>query len=123
MTFAFSRYSRWSSLSPNSFMNFWVLIYRIGWVALGILLVIALVSIFLPQIMQYQELRHREAILQEDIRLEDEMLKHLKEQQERLKSDPRFVERMAREELGYAKPGEIVFKFEGENVPTNRSPP
>ena len=31
--------------------------------------------------------------------------------QERLESDPRFVEKIAREDLGYAKEGEIVFKF------------
>ncbi|MFH0954283.1 MAG: septum formation initiator family protein [Verrucomicrobiota bacterium] len=104
-------------------MNFWVLTYRIGWIALGILLVVALVSVFLPQIRQYQELRHREAVLQSDIRLEEEMLKHLKQQQERLQSDPRFVERIAREELGYAKPGETVFKFLDDAAPTNRSQP
>lgn len=103
-------------------MNFWVLIYRVGWGALGVLLVITLIAIFLPPVRQYQELRHREAVLQEDIRLEEQMLKQLKEQQERLQSDPRFVERIAREELGYAKPGETIVKFLDEGTASNRPP-
>jgi cell division protein FtsB len=103
-------------------MNFWVLIYRIGWIALAILLVIAVTSMFLPQIRQYQELRRKEAVLQEDIRLEEEMMKHLKDQQQRLQADPRFVEKIAREEFGLAKPGETVFKFVDEEPPTNAKP-
>ena len=104
-------------------MNWWVFIYRIGWVALAILLVIALDSMFLPQVRQYEELRRKEALLQSDIRREDEITKHLKEQQERLKSDPRFVEKIAREELGYAKTGETVFKFVDDEPQTAVRPP
>jgi cell division protein FtsB len=103
-------------------MNFWVLIYRIGWIALAILLVIAVTSMFLPQIKQYQELRRKEAVLQEDIRLEEDMMKHLKDQQQRLQTDPRFVEKIAREEFGFAKPGETVFKFVDEEPTTNAKP-
>ena len=31
---------------------------------------------------------------------------------ERLRQDPAFVERMIRDRLGYARPGEVVFRFE-----------
>ena len=36
-----------------------------------------------------------------------------------LREDPRAVERMAREDLGLSKPGEIVFLLETEPVPIN----
>ncbi|OGV47029.1 MAG: hypothetical protein A2X46_07615 [Lentisphaerae bacterium GWF2_57_35] len=75
---------------------------------------------FWPQIRQQQELQRKEAILEEDIRLEEEMIKHLKVQQERLRSDPRFVEKIAREELGYAKPDETIFKFVDDEPQTSR---
>jgi cell division protein FtsB len=100
-------------------MNFWVLIYRVGWIALGILLVIAVAIMFLPKVKEYQEDRRKEAVLQQDIQLEMEMVKHLQDQQQRLQSDPRFVEKIAREEYGLAKPGETVFKFVDEEPSTN----
>ena len=104
-------------------MNFWVMIYRVGWIALGILVAVAVVAMFVPQIRQYNELHRKEAALQDEIRLEEEIVKHLKEQQERLKSDSRFVEKLAREELGYAKPGETVFRFtDDEESPASNRP-
>jgi len=102
-------------------MNFWVMIYRIGWIALALLVVVALASLFVPQIRQYQEYRRKQVTLEADIELEKQMLKHLQDQQQRLKSDPRFVEKIAREEFGYAKPGETIFKFV-EDEPQTTAP-
>ena len=99
-------------------MNFWVFIYRVALVAVGILVVIGVIFMFLPQIEQQRELQRKEAQLQEEVRLEEELLQHLKRQQERLRSDPRFVEKIAREEFGLAKPGETVFKFVDEEPQT-----
>ena len=31
---------------------------------------------------------------------------------ERLRTDPQFVEKMIRQRLGYARPGEVIFRFE-----------
>lgn len=99
-------------------MNFWVLIYRIAWIAVAILVVVGVIFMFLPQIEQQRELQRKEAQLQEEVRLEEELLQHLKRQQERLRSDPRFIEKIAREEFGLAKPGETVFKFVDEEPQT-----
>lgn len=104
-------------------MNFWVMIYRAGWAALAVLVAIMLSAIFVPQIKQYHELRRKEAAIQDDLRLEEEILQHLKEQQEKLQTDPRFVEKVAREELGFAKPGETVFKFVDEEPQTRPAAP
>ena len=103
-------------------MNFWVLIYRIGWITLTVLVVIAVIAMFVPQIRQYNELHRKEAVLQDEIRLEEEIVAHLKKQQDRLKSDPRFIEKLAREELGYAKPGETVFRFTDDEAPGSNRP-
>jgi cell division protein FtsB len=98
------------------------MIYRIGWITLAVLVVIAVTAMFVPQFKQYHELRRKEAALQDEIRLEEEMVKHLKNQQERLRSDPRFVEKLAREELGYAKPGETVFRFIDDEATLSNRP-
>ena len=51
-------------------MNIWVVLYRTGWIAITVLVIVLIVSIFVPQIQHYQELRRKEAVLQEEIRLE-----------------------------------------------------
>jgi cell division protein DivIC len=102
-------------------MNYWILIYRVGWITLAILVMIAVTAMFVPQCKQYHELRKKAVALQDEIRIQNEILKHLKDQQERLKSDPRFVEKLAREELGYAKPGETVFRFMDDETPTSNT--
>ncbi len=101
-------------------MNIWVFIYRTGWIALGILATIGIMSMFTPKVREYREHQKKIEIGLEEKRLEEEMIKHLRTQQERLRSDPRFVEKIAREELGYAKPGETVFKFVDDEPQTSR---
>jgi len=101
-------------------MNFWVVLYRSAWGVLGILAVILTLRLFVPEIRQYQEVQRKKAAIEEEIRLEEKMLAHLKRQQERLQNDPRFVERIAREELGLAKPGETVFRFIDEVAPDSQ---
>ena len=44
----------------------------------------------------------------------EERLKLLKSYQDRMRDDPEFVEKVAREELGLAKPGETVIRFVDE---------
>lgn len=104
-------------------MSFWVGLYRVAWGTFVVLALIAIMAAFTPPIQEYRELRRREAEMQEEIRLKEEMLHHLKLQQERLETDPTFVEKIAREEFGLARPGEVVFKFtEDEPQTGTRSP-
>ncbi len=103
-------------------MSIWAFIYRVGWIALIALIVVGVFSMFWPKIREYQELQRQEARQLEAQRTEEEMLKHLKRQQERLRSDPRFVERIAREELGLVKPGDTVFRFVDEEPATAPRP-
>ncbi len=100
-------------------MNVWTTIIRVCWGALVLILLAGLVGIFYPKVRQYNDLQAREAELREDVRLEEELLSNLKAKQERLQTDPRFVEKVAREELGLAKPGDTVFKFMDDEITTN----
>ena len=92
-------------------MSFWIGLYRTAWMTLGVLLFIGVIAAFSPPVRQYRQLRRMEVELQEEIRIKEEQLHQLKKQQERLETDPAFVERIVREELGLAKPGETIYKF------------
>ena len=82
---------------------------------------ILLVAIwYLPLIKQNE--RYRKEILRLDnlIQKEEETGKQLRTSIDALRFDPKAVERLARERLGYAKPGETVIRFE---VPQTNSAP
>jgi cell division protein FtsB len=77
-------------------------------IVLGIL---GLTFIFLPRCRQYQRLqRAKAAVEEENTRLESN-IRELETKRKRFTYDKDFVERTARE-LGMAKPGETIFKFE-----------
>lgn len=92
-------------------MNFWLVVYRTAWVMLLAVVILGVVSLFLPKIRQNEERQRRAAELEAHNRVREDQLKQLRSQQERFQSDPGYVERIAREELGKAKPGETVFRF------------
>lgn len=96
-------------------MSFWVFIYRIAWIFLVALISIGIFSLFYPQYRQHQAYTHKREILQEEIRLQQELIESLKIKQERFQRDPKFVEHLAHE-WGLAKPDETIFKFENERL-------
>jgi cell division protein FtsB len=100
-------------------VNIWTLIIRVSGIAIVVLFVILIVGLFSPKVRQLRDLEAREQRLREEVELEKELLRHLQTKQERLRTDPRFVEKIAREELGLAKPGETVFKFIDDPPATN----
>jgi cell division protein FtsB len=67
---------------------------------------------YLPLINRYERMRKEILRLEMQVQKEEETGKQLKASVDALKDDPRAVERLAREKLGYAKPGEIVIRFE-----------
>lgn len=92
-------------------MNIWSAIYRFACTSIAVLLVAAAARLFYPKIRQARELHAHEQQLAQDIEIDKELVELLKSKSEKLKSDPKFLERVAREELGLSKPGETVFKF------------
>jgi len=91
-------------------MSYWDVIYRSAWAALGVLIAVAVLCMFWPKIRLHQEYQRKEAELLEEKRMEEQLIMHLKRQQERFKSDPKFVERIAHEQ-GMAWTNETLFKF------------
>jgi len=87
-----------------------------------VLLVIAgllLVGVrYLPLIRQNERMRHEVMRLDAEIQKQQALQKQLRCSVDALR-DPKAVERMARETLGFAKPGETVVRFEAPA--TNRS--
>ncbi len=95
-------------------MNVWKFIQRICLIAIVALVVGIVLRLFLPMLDRQKELRAREAALRQNIQKEAEQLRMLKLKQQKLQEDPRFIEKIAREDWGYAKPGETVFRFVDE---------
>ena len=79
---------------------------------------ILLVAIwYMPLIKQNERMRKEILRLDTLIQKEEEESKQLRTSIDALRRDPKAVERLARERLGYAKPGEYVIRF--EEPPTN----
>ena len=66
---------------------------------------------YLPVIQRNERMRKEILRLDLQIQKEEEKAKQGKAAYEALRKDPKTVERLARERLGYAKPGETVFRF------------
>ena len=58
-------------------------------------------------------------IREQIVKLNDEN-KSLSEQVTSLKSDPKSIERIAREEMGLARPGEMIFKIPDTSKPPSK---
>ncbi|MCX6998500.1 MAG: septum formation initiator family protein [Kiritimatiellaeota bacterium] len=102
-------------------MNIWAAIYKGGLVVIGLLTLVMVIWLFAPKIRTFYDLQRVESRRADDVRLEEEKLAHLRRQQERLNTDPRAVEKIAREEIGLAKPGELVFKFVDDEAVSNQA--
>lgn len=76
---------------------------------------------YLPLVHTNEKLRKNLLILDKEIQTEEDLVRRNAAAIESQR-DPRTVERLARERLGYAKPGETVVRFEAPPA-TNRPAP
>jgi len=75
-------------------------------------LIVLLAFIFIPGYTKLHNLRARNQELElQVIELEEENIKLIKEQ-ERLEKDKVYIEKVAREEMGVAREGEVIYKIE-----------
>ena len=65
-----------------------------------------------PPIQENARYRKEVDRLDAQIQKEEATARQLRDSIETLRTDPKAVERLAREKLGYAKPGETIFRFE-----------
>ena len=85
-------------------------------VALVVIAVLLLIGMcYLPLIDENERMRRQIMHLDAQLQQQEEISKQLRMEVDTLRNDPKTVERLAREKLGYAKPDETVIRFEGTN--------
>lgn len=82
----------------------------VGLLVLAVLLLIGLC--YLPLIQQNERMQARILYLEDQLAKDDAISQQLNAQIDALRNDPRTLERLTREKLGYAKPDETVVRFE-----------
>lgn len=83
--------------------------------------VIAIICVFVPRAHNYQDMQRRKRGLEEENSRMEARIRDLNEKQQRFRTDPEFVERIARAK-GMAKPGETIFRFPATNSPAGGRP-
>jgi cell division protein FtsB len=82
-------------------------------IALVVIAFVLLIGMYyLPLLQQNERMRADIMRLQTQLQIEETKSRQLQAQIDELRNDPNAVERLAREKLGYAKPGETVIHFE-----------
>jgi len=67
---------------------------------------------YLPLIQQNERMQRENLRLERELEKEKGKSKQLQADIDALRNDPKTVERLTREKLGYARPGETVVRFE-----------
>jgi cell division protein FtsB len=99
-------------------MNIWDHLTRVVIILIVVACLLGVGIWYLPVIKQNQRMRQETQRLDAQVQKEEEAAKQLKSSIEAMRNDPQTVERVARQKLGYAKPGETVVRFEGATTNT-----
>ena len=73
-----------------------------------------LAVLFLPQLLQIQQLRERRRELRKEIERLEKENSQLRQETKLLRDDPLYIERVARKKLGVAREGEVIYRFDSE---------
>ena len=90
---------------------------RFAFLWIGIALLILFIFFYLPGLSRVQELRLEEERLWKELKELEGEIQALKEEKELLEKDRAYLEKVAREELGLVRPGEMVYKLVPQNNP------
>jgi cell division protein DivIC len=82
----------------------------VGLIVLAVLLLIG--KCYMPVINENARMRSQILKMEQQLQAEEKKSKELQAQVDALLHDPKTVERLTREKLGYAKPDETVIRFE-----------
>jgi cell division protein FtsB len=102
----------------NVAFNIWDKLTRVVIFLLFIAGILLVALWYLPLIKKNERMRREIQRLDVVLQKEEETGKQLRNAIEALRRDPKAVERLAREKFGYAKPGEIVIRFEDSSTNT-----
>ena len=84
-------------------------------VVIGLLFLAGVLAVavwYLPLIQQNERMRVKIMQLETDLQKEERISRQLKADIDALRNDPKTVERLTRQNLGYARPDETVIRFE-----------
>lgn len=109
----------WLPLRPESCftprmnvdVGIWGKLNRLVILLLLVAVAIGVVIWYLPVIKNNEAMRKEILRLASQVRQEEELAKRLEARIRALKNDPKTLERVAREKLGYVKPGETMIRF------------
>ena len=91
-------------------------------VAISLAVLLILCWIYLPSITRYRELKSEEERLNQKIQGIDAQIKTLADERHLLQTDVAYLEKVIREELGFVKPGEIVYELVAKKNPSYPPP-
>ena len=77
---------------------------------------VIITAIFLPGTVKYCSLSIQKAQNESKLKVLIQENRRLTEENKKLKEDPVYIEKMARENLGLAKKGEVVVKFKNQTT-------
>ncbi|MEI7752763.1 MAG: septum formation initiator family protein [Candidatus Omnitrophota bacterium] len=87
--------------------------------AIAVAVILILCWIYLPSITRYRELKSEADRLNQKIQEIDSQIKNLADERHLLQTDVAYLEKVIREELGFVKPGEIVYELVTKKNPSN----
>jgi cell division protein FtsB len=99
-------------VAANVDLGIWSKLTRVVIFLLFLAGVLGVVIWYLPLIQRNERARKEILNMDSQIKVQEDHAKHLENSIKSLRNDPRTVERVAREKLGYLKPGEVMIKFE-----------
>jgi cell division protein FtsB len=84
------------------------------WIYAGLFIGLGLVSgaFFFQTYQEYAQLQRVEAESRQRLAQAEQRLRDQERVLQRLRSDPDYVEKVIRQQLRYAKPSELIFRFE-----------
>ena len=69
-------------------------------------------GLFLEALAEYNQLKVIQAASRAKLAVKEAELREQQRILERLRTDPEFVEKVIRKRLGYANPGDLIFRFD-----------
>lgn len=106
-------FTRWVNVDLGIWSKLTKLV--VGLVVIAILLLIFMC--YRPLIQENERMRREILTMDEQIKAEEKRTLELSNEIAILRNDPKTVERLTREKLGYAKPDETVIHFETAPAP------
>ena len=97
---------------PPAKGHYWRILQPWVYSLVGLLFVAVVLALFYPEWKKGQNMKGRLQAMQAEIQNQKQELGDLQELSGRLQDDPFTVERMARDTLSVARPGEVIFKFQ-----------